>query len=83
MNLYVFDTDGYGEWWAVMSESPEDALAAVQRHIADNIGMYGKLEAEEWARATLDALPSQITLHPRKYFLKVYEQDSVLGAEWS
>lgn len=63
MKLYIFDYDSYGEYWVVMSSSPENALASLKKKLSDK----GESEYEEyifnmWINATLDNLPQGYTL---------------------
>ena len=76
MKLFKFDYDGYGDYYMVMSESPETALQALKNHLKNITDLGLRLEQfEEWENATIDKLPNN-------YFLKTFDEDIVEDGEY-
>ena len=90
MKLFVFDYEGYSQYYYVMSSSPEGALLAVKKYMRERANkepefgqnIYGQKyrsgswkEADEWEKATLASLP-------KPYYLKEYSENEVLMGEW-
>lgn len=71
MKLYHFDVRDWGEHYAVMSDSPEQALEAVKKYIRKGHYTY-----EEFQTATIDNLP-------KDYFLVIKGKDEVIEGEHS
>jgi hypothetical protein len=89
MKIYLFLCDSYDEYWDVMSDSPENALKALKKHLAGTIKekthtrndgtTYTSYEYEryqDWKNATVDKLKDG-------YTLKVYDINKVIDHEYS
>jgi len=72
MKLYHFDYESYGQFYVVMSDSPEEALDSLKKFLSQ----YSKYEYGEWKNATIDKLP-------KGYMLRVFEKNEVFEGEWS
>ena len=72
MKLYSFDYESYGQFYLIMSDSPQEALEALKKFLLQSF----QDEYRVWKDVTVDKLP-------RGYILKVFEKDEVFEGEWS
>lgn len=64
MKMYIFDPISYGEYYIVMSDSSENALVAIKKHIKDIMNnsddkhkLFYKNYFSAWEDVTINNLP--------------------------
>ena len=89
MKMYHFNYNGYGAFFLVMANSPEEALESLKEYLRKNVkakrhqdcrgGWYVDFDYErylKWKDCTVDKLP-------KDYDIEVFEKNEVFRGEWS
>lgn len=75
IKLFFFNPNDYGQEYSVMSDSKENALEAIKKHLLEtSVELDGSVDMKEynlWKDATVENLP-------KEYSIDIFEKDSVI-----